>query len=93
MGMVGRRGVETEDFSVWRVITVVCLVGPKVPTALDQMWISPQRQTRVPYGHASGTYLADELPDHPVPGGVMELVTIPAIRGLVNLIFEAQSLG
>lgn len=23
----------------------------------------------------------------------MELVTVPAIRGLVNLIFEAQSLG
>lgn len=33
------------------------------------------------------------LIDHPVPGGVMELVTVPAIGGLVNLIFEAQSLG
>ncbi|KAL0615859.1 UPF0764 protein C16orf89 [Plecturocebus cupreus] len=31
---------------------------------------------------AVGTYLADELPDHPVPGGVMELVTVPAIRDL-----------
>lgn len=62
---------------------------------MDPIKTSPQRQTRgpPPHGSAFGTYLADELPDHPVPGGVMELVTVPAIRGLVNLIFEAQSLG
>lgn len=56
--------------------------------------ITPEADKGAPPNRPSlGTYLADELPDHPIPGGVMELVTVPAIRDLINLIFEAQSLG